>query len=323
MYRIRFHGRGGQGIKTASRILGSAFFNEGFEVQDAPVYGAERRGAPMFAYVRAARTAIQERGAITHPDLVIVADESLVPVPAANVLQGVSPHTVLLINSAESPETWRERLKFMGRIVTLPVSAEVADRSELPYIGAMCAGAAACLTNVIRRAALADAIRAELGAHGEAVVAHNLQQALAAYDAMQTQAGVVEEGGAIAATDYATPEWVELPFEAARIAAPDVFAPGTSVQVKTGLWRTMRPVIDYELCHHCTWVCSTLCPDSAIRVRTDGAPEIDYDHCKGCLICVTVCPPHAIRAVPEREAQSATPSPSLLRKGGGEVGTRG
>ena len=304
MYRIRFHGRGGQGIKTASRILGSAFFNEGFEVQDAPVYGAERRGAPMFAYVRAARAPIQERGAITHPDLVIVTDESLVPVPAANVLQGVTAHTALLINSTEPPAIWRERLKLIGAIVTLPVSAEVVDRSELLYVGAMCAGAAACLTGVIRRAALVDAIRAELGAHGEAVVAQNLKHALAAYDAMQNHAGLVAEGGTITAMDYAMPEWVELPFEAARIAAPDVFAPGTSVQVKTGVWRTMRPVIDYDLCHRCTWVCSTLCPDSAIQVRADGAPEIDYDHCKGCLICVTVCPPHAIRAVPEREAQA-------------------
>ncbi len=57
MYRIRFHGRGGQGMKTAGRILGSAFFAEGFEVQDAPRYGAERRGAPLFAYVRASRAA--------------------------------------------------------------------------------------------------------------------------------------------------------------------------------------------------------------------------------------------------------------------------
>jgi pyruvate ferredoxin oxidoreductase gamma subunit len=304
MYRIRFHGRGGQGIKTASRILGSAFFNEGFEVQDAPVYGAERRGAPMFAYVRAAHTPIQERGTVTHPDLVIVADESLVPVPAANVLQGVTSRTVLLMNSAESPATWKARLQRIGPIVTMPVSAEVTERAELPYIGAMCAGAAARLVGVIGHAALADAIRAELGAHGEAVVAQNLEQALAAFDAVQAHAGLVAEGGAIAATGYASPEWVELPFEAARIAAPDVFAPATSVQAKTGLWRTMRPVIDYDLCHRCAWVCSTLCPDSAIQVRADGAPEIDYDHCKGCLICVTVCPPHAIRAVPEQAAQA-------------------
>ncbi|MDP2155990.1 MAG: 2-oxoacid:acceptor oxidoreductase family protein, partial [Sulfuricella sp.] len=87
MYRIRFHGRGGQGMKTASRILGSAFFLQGYEVQDAPRYGAERRGAPIFAYVRAARQTIQERGIILEPDLVIVADDSLLPMPAAGVLQ--------------------------------------------------------------------------------------------------------------------------------------------------------------------------------------------------------------------------------------------
>jgi len=73
MYRIRFHGRGGQGIKTASRILGTALFLEGYRVQDAPRYGAERRGAPIFAYVRAAHDVINERGIITRPDLVLVA----------------------------------------------------------------------------------------------------------------------------------------------------------------------------------------------------------------------------------------------------------
>jgi len=58
MFRIRFHGRGGQGMKTASRILGMAFFKAGYQVQDAPCYGAERRGAPIFAYVRAIASAL-------------------------------------------------------------------------------------------------------------------------------------------------------------------------------------------------------------------------------------------------------------------------
>ena len=66
MFRIRFHGRGGQGMKTASRILGTAFFNAGYEVQDAPRYGAERRGAPIFAYVRAAKTVINNKTGHTH-----------------------------------------------------------------------------------------------------------------------------------------------------------------------------------------------------------------------------------------------------------------
>src|SRR5210317_66653 len=101
MYRIRFHGRGGQGMKTASRILGTAFFLEGYEVQDAPRYGAERRGAPIFAYVRADKGPINERGIIRHPDLVIVADDSLVPVPAAGVLDGITENTLMLINSTD------------------------------------------------------------------------------------------------------------------------------------------------------------------------------------------------------------------------------
>ena len=79
MFRIRFHGRGGQGIKTASRILGSAFFRQGFEVQDAPVYGAERRGAPVFAYVRAAREAM----ALAKTNSVIRARRQLVAPPFA------------------------------------------------------------------------------------------------------------------------------------------------------------------------------------------------------------------------------------------------
>jgi pyruvate ferredoxin oxidoreductase gamma subunit len=306
MFRIRFHGRGGQGIKTSSRILGTAFFLEGFEVQDAPVYGAERRGAPMYATVRAARGAILERGLVTHPDLVVVADESLIPIPAANVLLGVDVRTVLLVNSAIALEEWRRRLNLAGPLVTLPVTAEVTERSELPFIGAMCAGAAARLVGEIRRDTLATAIREELHGLDAEVVDRNLERALAVYDMMAGHAGLVAEGTAIAARAYTAPDWVDVPFEAARLSAPDIHGAATSVATKTGAWRTMRPVIDDARCTRCTWVCSTLCPDSAIRVE-DGRPVIDYDHCKGCLVCVAVCPPHAIAAVPESEFAGVSP----------------
>jgi pyruvate ferredoxin oxidoreductase gamma subunit len=100
------------------------------------------------------------------------------------------------------------------------------------------------------------------------------------------------------------PDWVELPFEDARIAAPAIHAAATSIEVKTGLWRTMRPIIDYDRCNRCWWVCSTFCPDGAISVTAEGVPQIDYDHCKGCMVCVAKCPPHAIGAIPEHEAQA-------------------
>jgi len=125
MFRIRFHGRGGQGMKTASRILGTAFFKAGYQVQDAPRYGAERRGAPIFAYVRADQAMINERGIIAHPNLVVVADDTLIGMPAAGVTQGVDEHTLLLINSHENAEVWRQRLNTDARILILTAREDV------------------------------------------------------------------------------------------------------------------------------------------------------------------------------------------------------
>ncbi len=304
MYRIRLHGRGGQGIKTSSRILGSAFFSEGFEVQDAPRYGAERRGAPIFASVRAARGPIHERGIVRQPDLVVVADVTLVPVAAAGVLLGLAEHTVLLLASDEAPEAWKERLHVSGRVLTLPPGE--AEGAGTATLGTACAAAAARLVGVIRRDALESAVRAELADLDPKVVGHNVERAIDVFDRLGALAGSVHEGPEPERLALPDSEWIELPHEPARVSAPDVFGALTSVEVRTGLWRMLRPVVDREHCHRCHWVCTTFCPDGAIHAAPDGIPEIDYDHCKGCLVCVAVCPTHAIRAVPEREAQRGT-----------------
>ena len=305
MFRIRFHGRGGQGMKTASRILGTAFFMAGYEVQDAPRYGAERRGAPIFAYVRADKSKVNERGIITQPDMVVVSDDTLVGMPAAGVVQGIDEHTVLLINSHETAAVWQHRLNTPATILILPAIEEVEDRATLPYIGSRCAAAAAALTNIISRETFVAALRDELEHLGENIVNQNIETALLAYDAMQTNVASVQEGRQYSAKEYIPPEWIELPFESAEISAPAIHAAATSIEVRTGLWRTMRPIVNYEKCSGCWWICSTYCPDGAINVRDDNKPDIDYDHCKGCLVCVAQCPPHAIEAIPEHEAQKA------------------
>ena len=99
-------------------------------------------------------------------------------------------------------------------------------------------------------------------------------------------------------------EWIDLVLEQADVSAPTIHAGLTSELMPTGLWRTMRPVVDYERCNRCWWVCSTFCPDVAIDIDDAGYPQIDYEHCKGCLICVAQCPPHAIEAIPEHQAQT-------------------
>jgi len=293
-------------MKTASRILGRAFFLEGYEVQDAPRYGAERRGAPIFAFVRAGREAINERGVIQQPDLVLVADDTLVAVPAAAVLAGISDRTVLLIYSNTDAQTWRERLNISCPLLVIPMGPEAVDPLERHYAGTSCAGAAAQLTAAISRDHLKAAIEEELAGHGDRVVSENIRHAFEAYDLMQEHSGLVTEGAAISAQDYAAPGWTDLPFEDASISAPAIHAAATSEGSSTGLWRTMRPVIDYSHCNQCWWVCSTFCPDGAIKVTEGRYPKIDYDHCKGCMVCVSQCPPHAIAGVPEAQAAGQT-----------------
>ncbi len=295
MYRIRFHGRGGQGIKTASRILGSAFFAAGFEVQDAPRYGAERRGAPIFAYVRADRVPIAERGPIEGPDLVVVVDESLIQVPAAGVMTGLCDSSLLLIASSDDPQQWHERLAVSSMILILP-----PDPGEnVALMGAAAVGAAARLVGEISAQNLEHAIRLELEGYSSAIVERNVERALETFSLFEAHQGIVAESKAPERAGSAPPKWVKLEAEPTSLSAPDIRGGATSELVATGLWRSMRPVIDDGLCNRCSWICSTLCPDGAIDVGARRKPSIDYEHCKGCMICAAVCPTHAIRVEPE------------------------
>jgi pyruvate ferredoxin oxidoreductase gamma subunit len=303
MFRIRFHGRGGQGIKTASRILGRAFFQAGYDVQDAPRYGAERRGAPIFAYVRAAHAPINERGIIRHPDLVVIVDDTLLGIPAAGILQGVSPSTVVLVQSDRSAADWCARHPLLGQVVTLPPAGTA--RRDLPHDSAACAGAAARLTGAIPREELEEAVRAEFAGQ-EPLIGANLTTVLAGYDRMAPYHGLVAAGSGARDHPPAAPGWIDLTFEAAGTSAPTIHAALTSERVATGLWRTLRPVIDPASCRRCG-LCVSYCPEGAISREDDGVPAIDYAHCKGCLICVAECPAHAIHPRPETAAARESP----------------
>ena len=303
MYRIRFHGRGGQGIKVTSRILGSALFIKGYEIQDAPRYGAERRGAPIFAYVRASKSTIFERGIVRNPDLIVVADESLIPLPAAAVREGADEHTVLLLNSRLDADTWKERLNFPGTVLSFDAHTCFDEQQDERFTGTACVGAASRLLGLFDKTILQEAIKEELQEMKSDIIEKNIVIALKAYDLMETNEHCVHPSEKADALNYVKPHWVQLPFEDASTSAPVIHASLTSENVPTGLWRTLHPIIHYEHCQRCWWNCSTFCPDSAINVNEESFPVIDYDHCKGCLICSTICPSHAIEVIPESEAQ--------------------
>lgn len=72
-----------------------------------------------------------------------------------------------------------------------------------------------------------------------------------------------------------------------------ILQPGSTKKYKTGEWRTYRPILEADKCIKCG-KCWMVCPDAAIKKRADGKFEIDYDYCKGCLLCVGECPVRSI-----------------------------
>lgn len=105
MIEIKFSGRGGQGAVLASQILATALFQQGLWVQAFPSFGAERRGAPVAAFLRVDSEEITLRCGIARPDWLVLFDAGLLENPL--VVQGVDAATAILLNAPTSPETGR------------------------------------------------------------------------------------------------------------------------------------------------------------------------------------------------------------------------
>jgi len=115
---IRWHGRGGQGAKTASLLLADAAFNTGKYVQGFPEYGPERMGAPITAYNRISTQRSTVHSNIYFPDYVVVVDETLLH--SVDVTAGLKPEGAIVINSGKTPAEVRPLLKgYTGKVCTI------------------------------------------------------------------------------------------------------------------------------------------------------------------------------------------------------------
>ena len=109
LIEIRWHGRGGQGAKTASLLLADAAFNTGKYIQGFPEYGPERMGAPITAYNRISTKPITIHSNIYEPDYVVVVDDTLLE--AVDVTAGLKSTGAIVINSNKDNDYLKERLK--------------------------------------------------------------------------------------------------------------------------------------------------------------------------------------------------------------------
>ncbi len=141
MVEIRWHGRGGQGAKTASLLLAEAAFNTGKFVQGFPEYGPERMGAPITAYNRISDERCTVHSNIYEPDYVVVVDATLLA--AVDVTRGLKQDGAIIINSEKSPEELRPMLKgYTGKLCTIDadkISEEELGRNfpNTPMLGAV------------------------------------------------------------------------------------------------------------------------------------------------------------------------------------------
>ena len=118
LIEIRWHGRGGQGAKTASLLLADAAFNTGKYIQGFPEYGPERMGAPITAYNRISSNPITIHSNIYEPDYVVVVDDTLLE--AVDVTAGLKETGAIVINTTKTADTLKNALKgYKGAIYTI------------------------------------------------------------------------------------------------------------------------------------------------------------------------------------------------------------
>ena len=118
LIEIRWHGRGGQGAKTASLLLADAAFNTGKYIQGFPEYGPERMGAPITAYNRISNKPITVHSNIYEPDYVVVVDDTLLE--SVNVTAGLKESGAIIINTTQDSNYLKNKLQnYTGSIYTI------------------------------------------------------------------------------------------------------------------------------------------------------------------------------------------------------------
>ncbi len=270
MKEMVISGRGGQGVVLASQLLADALARAGYWVQSFPEFKAERRGAPISAFVRwDPESPIHRRYKVHECDVLAVLSPSP---PTPQQLCSVRPGGLIVLNRDT-------RFRHGGdfTVARVPASRIARRHGILGPEGRPMANVAvvgACTRYLLPGGLrfLEEAVAARLGALADA----NIRAARDGYDQAVRQHRLKTD---------AVVEAVVLPVERPHPA----FAVSTSDSRAnhTGSWSEERPVLT-DACTACG-VCELFCPEGAIA-RRDGAMSVDLLYCKGCGICEVVCP---------------------------------
>lgn len=188
MVEVRIHGRGGQGVVTASDLLAMAAFTDGHHAQAFPSFGSERTGAPVVSFCRISDQEIRTREPVLEPDVVVVQDPTLLSV--MDVFAGLKPEGFVLLNSTKDfHELGLDELVASlppGHAITLPAFDIAREHVGRPVPNAVMLGGVAALTGLIALDSVIGAIRRRFpGGVGDA----NVGAASAAYGLVASRTG--------------------------------------------------------------------------------------------------------------------------------------
>ncbi len=159
MIEIRFHGRGGQGTVVASKVMADALAKEGNFVQAYPEFGVERRGAPVFSFIRIDNKPIYDKSRIYAPNHVVVVDPTLVEV--IDITEGLKDGGVIIINSEKDAASFKFPAKF--KVATINATG-IAVKHKLgtlaaPIVNTAIVGAVMKILNLTKLEPLLAAIK--------------------------------------------------------------------------------------------------------------------------------------------------------------------
>lgn len=186
MIEIRWHGRGGQGAKTAAQLVAQIALEENRFGQGFPEYGPERMGAPIRGFTRVSDQPIRVHCAIECPDVVVVLDDSMIGMPA--VTEGADGHTIFVVNTTVTPAEMRQRLNGAGGTVYCVDATKISiDEIGRPMPNTPMIGALVKATACISMGALKKDIQKKfLAKFGERIVRGNIRAIERAYEEVQS-----------------------------------------------------------------------------------------------------------------------------------------
>ena len=162
LVEIRWHGRGGQGAVTSAELLAQAAINEGKYAQAFPAFGAERRGAPVMAFVRIdSRQPIRIRAEVTEPDIVMVLDPGLLRV--VNVTSGLKEDGVLVVNTPKGPDGIKLEAGVKWSVATVDATKIARELLGIPIVNTAMIGALLRANEVVKLESLFEPLKERFG----------------------------------------------------------------------------------------------------------------------------------------------------------------